>query len=172
MQYSIPYSNGASSKILSLPARSESHVLPSFPLHDTAGADRVSDRVNEGICVVKCLFNCARIGLLAHSEIVETEVKFRSSIVPSGSFNGKCVLDFLQRSIHMLFTSFIVCLTHGTFRNRIRHHTNLRKHIHDGTLAPRGAKYSTTSRPTEPPPTTTTFLPLQKSSGYSPAFTF
>ena len=38
--------------------------------------------------------------------------------------------------------------------------------------APRGAKYSTTSRPTEPPPTTTTFLPFQKSSGYSPAFTF
>ena len=37
-------------------------------------------------------------------------------------------------------------------------------------FAPRGAKYSITSSPTEPPPTTTTFLSLQDSSGYLPAF--
>src|SRR5699024_6432045 len=35
------------------------------------------------------------------------------------------------------------------------------------TSAPRGAKYSTTSRPTAPPPITTTCLP-DKSSGYTP----
>ena len=27
-----------------------------------------------------------------------------------------------------------MCLTHGTFRDRICQHTNLREHIHDGTL--------------------------------------